>query len=141
MGKIASFFYNNVYLIDLLFVVLMILSSYLSYRQQRYFNFDSKKLKNLDNHPLIKKYHLDELKKKPDLEPINKKMFIGSAICTLIGGALCAVLALFKLEDTVCLLIGVGLALALDAYVQTKICDKIGEQYKHRKELAEYNQE
>ena len=141
MGKIASFFYNNVFLIDLLFVALTLLSSYLTYRQQRYFNYDSKKMKNQKNHPLIRKYHLDELKKKPDLETINKKMFTASAICTLIGGVLCAILALFKLDDNICLLIGIGAALGLDAIVQIKVCDKIGEKYKNRKKLAEYNKE
>ena len=119
---------KNIYMMDFLFTIVLVISAYASYKRHTFYNRDPK----MEKHNLNILYHLNE-KKKLDLDWINFTFFKTNTLAALVAGAVIALCAVLKLNDNICIAIGLVALFVASYFTQQLAYKTIAKKYEHSK--------
>lgn len=108
---------DNPALTGLILIFFTLISDIIRYNRRMYYNNGHP---NSENHYLNKKFHLDKMGKKVDIDAINKSLFLVNIALLMVSSVV------ILLVD---LAIGVVVYLVLTMFVPIFAMQKIGEKY------------
>lgn len=119
---------KNVYMMDFLFTIVLVISAAYSAKRQSFYNKEAK----MEKHNLNVLYHLNE-KKKLDYAWINNVFFKSNTIAALAAGAVIAICALLKLKDEYCFAVGLVVLFVASYFTQQMAYKEIVKKYENSK--------
>lgn len=130
--NIMDIFTSNTYMLDLMFVLLLVGSAFVNGKKNLYYNKGNKDPK-MQKHGLNTIYHLNE-KKRLDYDEINQTIAKYNIFAALIAGASIAIAALCGLNDTWSFAIGLAVLIGATYLLVVNVCYKgIAKKYEKSK--------